>query len=218
MPFLSTALVPLVQNSGFSLWLYRTGDTRLEVSQPGYFAAAAPRLRPGDLMLLQSADAMALLPVRSNAATGGGVVLDGAVTPVALTRSVAQLFSVTQAASAVVRTIILAPLLVGVVAGTSIPVEARVAGPVQQVTVTLRDGQGRVVPPVQTVNVAQGYVSTTLPTPPVGTGYRLRLEDPTDPAVGAGSPAFSILPDLRLILTESGLRIVMEDGFALSQG
>lgn len=218
MPFVPTDLLPLVQNSGFTLWLYRTPDTRAEVTAPGYFAAATGRMRAGDLMVLQAGDAMALLPVRVNAGTGPGVTLDGSVTPLALTRSVAQLFGITQAAGAVVRTIVLAPLMAGIVAGTSIPVQAQVNGPVQQVTVTLRDGQGRVVPPVQTVNVSQGYVTTTLPTPPVGSGYRVRVEDTLDPAVGATTPSFSILPDLRLVLTEDGFALLQEDGGAIAQG
>ncbi|MFL1461148.1 hypothetical protein ACI6QG_03015 [Roseococcus sp. DSY-14] len=218
MPFATNALVPLVQNGGFTMWLYRSDDLRADVAAPGYFNPAAARLRAGDLMLLVAADAMAMLPVRSNALTGPGVTLDGAVAPVALSRAVAQAFSITQAAQAVVRTVVLAPLLAGIVVGTAIPVQAQVHGPVQQVTVTLRDARGQVVPPAQTLGVSQGYVTTTLPTPPVGTGYRVRVEDPLDPAVAATSPAFNILPDLRLLLTEDGLRLAQEDGSVLSQG
>lgn len=217
MPFSASALIPLLQNSDFTLWLYRSPDLRAEVTTAGYFNPASARLRVGDLMLLQSGDAMAILPVRSNAATGPGVTLDGAVTPIAITRAIAQGFGITQVASAVVRTIVLAPIMAGIVAGTSIPVEARVHGPVSQVTVTLRDGAGRVVPPVQTVPVSQGYALATLPTPPVGTGYRIRVEDVLDAAVSATSPAFTILPDLRLILAEDGTRLALEEGGTLLQ-
>lgn len=217
MPYASTGLIPLVQNGGFTFWLYRSDDLRAEVTAAGYFNAAAARLRPGDLMLLQSADAMAMLPVRSNAITGPGVTLDGAVTPIGLTRALAQAFSITQVASAVVRTVVLAPIMAGIVVGTSIPVQAQIHGPVQQVTVTLRNGQGQVIPPVQTLNVSQGYVTAAIPTPPVGTGYRLRIEDPLDPSVAATTPAFNILPDLRLILSEDGLRLAQEDGSVLAQ-
>ncbi len=218
MPFATHALIPLVQNGGFTMWLYRSDDLRAEVATPGYFNPAAARLRAGDLMILVAGDAMAMLPVRSNALTGPGVTLDGAVAPIALTRAIAQAFSITQAAQAVVRTMVLAPLLAGIVVGTSIPVQAQVNGPVQQVTVTLRNAQGQVIPPAQTLNVSQGHVTTTLPTPPVGSGYRVRVEDPLDPSVAATSPAFNILPDLRLILTEAGLRLAQEDGSILSQG
>jgi hypothetical protein len=66
--------------------------------------------------------------------------------------------------------------------------------------------------------VAQGYATTTLPTPPVGTGYRLRVEDAGESGVVAVSSSFNILPDLRLILTESGEKLLQEDGAALAQG
>ncbi len=218
MPFASTALIPLVQNSGFTMWLYRSDDMRVDITAPGYFNAAAARLRAGDIMVLQAADSMAMLPVRSNALTGPGVTLDGAVTPVSLTRALAHAFGISQAASAVVRTVVLAPIMAGIVVGTAIPVQAQVHGPVQQVTVTLRNGAGQVVPPVQVIAVSQGYVTATVPTPPVGTGYRVRVEDVLDPSVGAAAPAFTILPDLRLILSEDGLRLAQEDGAALLQG
>jgi hypothetical protein len=217
MPFTSNALIPLIQTSGFNLWHYRSPDLRIEITAPGYFNAAATSLRAGDVMILQAADAMAMLPVRSNALTGPGVTLDGAVTPISLTRSISQVFSITQAASAVVRTIILAPLLAGIVAGTSIPVQAQVHGPVSQVMVSLRDSAGRLVPPAQVLNVDQGYVTTALPTPPVGSGYRIRIEDALDPTLGATSPSFNILPDLRLVLTEDGLKLLQEDGFVFAQ-
>ena len=217
MPFSPTALIPLFQTASFNLWHYRSTDLRADIAAPGYFNAAAGRLYPGDVMILQAADAMAILPVRSNALTGPGVTLDGAVAPVAISRSVAQRFGIAQAAAAVVRTIVLAPVMAGIVAGTSIPVQARVNGPVSQVVVSLRDGAGRLVPPAQTLHVSQGYVTTTLPTPPVGSGYRIRVEDPLDPSFAATSPAFSILPDLRLVLTEEGLTLVQENGFVFAQ-
>jgi hypothetical protein len=73
------------------------------------------------------------------------------------------------------------------------------------------------VPPAQTLTVSQGYVTAALPTPPVGTGYRIRIEDPLDPSLSATSRAFSILPDLRLVLSEEGLRLLQENGFAIAQ-
>lgn len=217
MPFSPAALLPLIQGSGFSLWHYRSADLRAEIAAPGYFNAAAGRLRAGDVLILQAADAMAMLPVRSNALTGPGVTLDGAVTPVAISRSVAQIFGITQAASAVVRTIVLAPLVAGIVVGTSIPVSAQVAGPVSEVVVSLRDAAGRLVPPARTVAVSQGYATLALPTPPVGTGYRIRVEDPLDAGLAATSRSFSILPDLRLVLAEAGLKLLQEDGFVFAQ-
>ena len=81
---LLSALIPLIQTGSFNLWHYRSPDLRTDIATPGYFNAAAGSLRPGDVMILQAADAMAILPVRSNALTGPGVTLDGAVAPVAM--------------------------------------------------------------------------------------------------------------------------------------
>ena len=217
MPFAPTALVPLVQTAAFSLWHYRSSDTRAEITSPGYFSAAISRLRVGDVMFAQASDALAILPVRSNAVIGTGVNLDGAVAPIALTRTVAQTLRMVQQASAVVTTIILAPIMAGIIVGTSIPVHAQVTGPISQVIVTVRNAQGQVIPPAQTVNVSQGYVTTTLPTPPVGTRYRIRVEDAGDTGVAAVSRSFNILPDLRLVLSERGDKLVQENGFALAQ-
>jgi hypothetical protein len=217
MPFAPSALVPLVQTAGFSLWHYRSADTRAEITAPGYFFPALARLRVGDVMIAEASDALAILPVRSNATIGTGVNLDGAVAPIALTRTVAQTLRFVQQAATVVTTIILAPLVAGIIAGTSIPVQAQVTGPISQVRVILRDAQGAIIPPVQIVDVAQGYVNTTLATPPVGNGYRLRVEDAGESGVGVTSRSFNILPDLRLMLAESGERLAQEDGFALAQ-
>jgi len=217
MPFAPTALMPIFQSQGFSLWHYRSTDTRDQITAQGYFAPARTQLRAGDVMFVQASDALAILPVRANAAIGTGVNLDGAVAPIALTRTVAKSFQFVQQASAVVTTIILAPLLAGIIAGTSIPVSAQVIGPISQVVVTLRDAQGQIVPPAQLVDVAQGYVTTTLPTPPVGTGYRLRVEDAGESGVVAVSSTFNILPDLRLVLAEDGTRLLQEDGSAIAQ-
>ena len=144
--------------------------------------------------------------------------LDGAVAPIALTRTIAKSFQFVQQASAVVTTIILAPLMAGLIAGTSIPVSAQVIGPISQVVVSIRDAQGQLVPPAQIVIVSQGYVTTTLPAPPVGNGYRVRVEDAGDSGVAAISSSFNILPDLRLILTEGGVKLLQEDGSAIAQG
>ncbi|WP_206935745.1 hypothetical protein [Roseococcus thiosulfatophilus] len=218
MPFAPTALTPVFQSQSFSLWHYRSTDTRDQITTVGYFAPARTQLRVGDVIIAQASDALSILPVRSNATIGTGVNLDGAIAPIALTRTVAKSFQFVQQASAVVTTIILAPLLAGLIAGTSIPVSAQVLGPISQVVVSIRDAQGQLVPPAQIVDVSQGYVTTTLPTPPVGTGYRLRVEDAGDSGVAAISSSFNILPDLRLILTEAGVKLLQEDGSAIAQG
>ncbi|MDN3568218.1 hypothetical protein QWZ14_27885 [Paeniroseomonas aquatica] len=200
MPFSPANLAALIQGNTFTLWQYRTTDTRAAVSAGGYFAAVAGSLKPGDLMVLQAADAVALVPIRSGPALGTGVTLDGAVGPLNTVRAAAQGFSLGQAAAAVVRTIILAPFAAGIVTGTIIPVSASIAGPVSQVVFSLRDGSGAVVPPVQVVTVVAGAAAASFAAPPVGTGYRIRVEDAADPALGVVSRSFNVGADLRLLL------------------
>ena len=141
----------LIQGNGFTLWHYRTGDTRAVVVASGYFAPVAASLRPGDLMILQAADALALLPVRSGPAIGTGVTLDGAVGALSLVRSAAQRFSFAQTAQAVVRTLVLGPVAASMVAGSAFAVSATVTGPVSQVVFTVVDSDGVVVPTPKTV-------------------------------------------------------------------
>lgn len=217
MPFVATDLVALVQANAFTLWHYRTADTRTQATAPGYFGADSARFRPGDIMILQASDALAFVPFRANATTGPALTLDGSVAPISLSRSVAFPMRVTQAVSAVVRTIVLAPIVAGVLAGSTIPVEARVAGPIAQVVVTVRAPDGSVIPPARTVTVDQGYANVAVPAPPVGTGYRIRVEDANDPEIAATSATFSVLPDFRLLLQEDAFRILQEDGGRLGQ-
>jgi len=217
VPFSSANLTALVQGNSFTLWHYRTADSRTTVTAPGYFAAAAANLKPGDLMMLQTADAVALLPVRPGPLLGTGVTLDGAVGPLNTVRSVAQGFGFGQAAAAVVRTIILAPFAAGIVVGTSIPVSATVTGPVSAVVFSLRDGAGTLVPPVQTVPVSGGAATASFPAPPIGTGYRILVEDVADPAVAAVSRSFNVGADLQLVLLESDGKLLTEGGSILKQ-
>ena len=217
MAFSSANLSALIQGNNFTLWHYRTADVRTVVTAAGYFAPVAGSLRAGDLMMLQTADAVALLPVRSGPALGTGVTLDGAVGPFNTVRSVAQGFRFGQVAAAVVRTIILAPFAAGIVAGTSIPVSASVVGPISQVVFSLRDGSGAVVPPVQVVDVVGGAAAASFATPPVGSGYRIRVEDAADPGLTVLSRSFNIGPDLKLLLVENDARLLTEAGRALKQ-
>ena len=215
MSFLASGLTPLIQTSSFSLWHYRTDDIRTDVTAAGYFNPVAAQLKPGDLMILQTADAMALLPLRSGPATGPGVTLDGAVSPLTLLRSAAQNFTVTQAVGAVVRTIVLAPLAAGFITGGSIPVSAQVQGPISQVLVSVRDSSNQIMPTPQIVTVSGGYATAAIPVPPVGTGYRIRVEDVQDPAIAAVSRTFSVTPPLDGIQQENLSVILMENGYAL---
>lgn len=147
MPFSPANLGALIQGDGFTLWHYRTADTRAVAAAAGYFAPVAESLNTGDLVILQAADAMALLPVRSGPALGPGVTLDGAVGALSLVRAAAQRFSFSQTAQAVVRTLVLGPMAASMVAGSAFAVSAIVTGPVGQVVFTVRDSSGAAVPP-----------------------------------------------------------------------
>ncbi len=217
MPFSSADLGALFQGDGFTLWHYRTADTRAAVAAAGYFAPMAGSMLPGDLVILQAADAMALLPVRAGTGLGTGVTLDGAVGALNLVRGAAQRFSFSQTAQAVVRTLVLGPVAASMVAGSAFAVSAAVTGPVSQVVFTVRDSSGAVVPPAKTINVANDRAATSFAAPPIGTGYRVHAADAQDPAVAAESRAFSVAPDLKLLLLEDDTRLLTEAGDRLVQ-
>ncbi len=218
MPFAASGLTPLIQTSGFSMWRYVTSDLRADVATTGYFSPVAGQLRPGDIMFLQAADALAMLPLRAGPAFGPGVTLDGAVTPLAAVRSAAQRFSITQAVGAVVRTIVLAPLVAGFIAGSTIPVSAQVQGPISQVVVSVRNAAGQTVVASQIVTVTGGFATAAVPVPPIGSGYRIRMEDALDPGLAAISRSFSVSPPNDVLQQENGFVILMESGFALLRG
>ncbi|MBX9699479.1 MAG: hypothetical protein K2X74_08580, partial [Acetobacteraceae bacterium] len=215
LPFTDSSFGALVQGDAFTLWHYRTADSRATATAAGYFAPVAARLRPGDLLLLQAVDSFALLPIRSGATFGTGVTLDGAVGPLAIARSVAHGLTISQAAAAVVRSVVLAPLSAIVLAGTTIPAAATVTGPISQVVFTLRDASNAVIPPARTRNVVNGQASANFAAPPIGTGYRIRVEDVADPSIASVSGSFSVGVDLQLIRQESGGMLLLEDGGAL---
>ncbi|MBD0275384.1 MAG: hypothetical protein ICV73_26080, partial [Acetobacteraceae bacterium] len=158
-----------------------------------------------------------LLPVRAGTALGTGVTLDGAVGALSLVRAAAQRFSFSQTAQIVVRTLVLGPIAASMAAGSSFAVSASVSGPVSQVVFTVRDTTGAVVPSAKTVAVTNGRAATSFRAPPVGTGYRVHVEDAQDPNVSASSRAFSVGPDLRLLLLEDDTRLLTEAGDRLVQ-
>lgn len=217
MPFSPDDFGALIQSDGFTLWHYRTGDTRAAVSASGYFAPVAGSLRPGDLVILQAADALALLPVRAGPALGTGTTLDGAVGALKIARGAAQRFSFSQTAQAVVRSLVLGPVAASMVAGSTFAVSAAVSGPVSQVVFTVRDNTGAVVPTAKTIAVTNGRAATSFRAPPIGTGYRVHVEDAQDPTVSATSRSFSVGPDLRLLLLEDNAALLTEAGDRLVQ-
>jgi hypothetical protein len=212
MPFVNTDLTPLLTGSGFTLWLYRTADTRATALAAGYFAAAGPRLETGDLILLQASDAVALLPVRTGDIVAAGLTVDTTAAPFRVDRTAARRFSIRQAASAAAITVILAPIAAGIASNGTVAAQANVTGPVTQVVFTLRDAGGNPVRGPTTANVSSGAASVTFPAPPVGSGYRMRVEATIDPAAVDTSQAFSVTAPFALLLPASGSLLLENSG------
>ncbi|MCZ8148631.1 MAG: hypothetical protein O9325_12395 [Roseomonas sp.] len=216
MPFEKSGLIPLLANSGFTIWLYRTSDTRAVALAPDYFAPAGSRLAFGDVILLQASDALTLTTVRHGTVVPGGVVVDTAAAPFRANRGAAQRFSVRQMASAVAMTVLLGPLAGGIVAGGQVLAEAQVNGPVAQVSFSIRDAAGTTIRGPQAANVTAGTASASLPAPAAGSGYRLRVEAVGAPQVADTSPSFAVSPPYALLaqggqaaLTQSGGRLLI---------
>ncbi|MBW8267899.1 hypothetical protein [Caldovatus aquaticus] len=214
MPFDALGLTVLTQANGFSLWHYRTADSRAAVLAPGYFAPVADRLHAGDVLIVQAADATALVPIRADGTAAAGLTLDSAAAGLALIRSATQVIDLSQAADAVVRAIVLAPLPGIVVAGQEVVATATVAGPIAAVVFGLLDQTGAAAAPAQTVPVAGGIAAASFPAPAPGDGYRVRAADAADPTMVALSPPFSAVLPGRLLLEQGGL-LLTEQGVAL---
>jgi len=214
MPFDAPGLTVLTQANGFSLWHYRTADSRAAVLAPGYFAPVADRLRAGDVLIVQAADATALMSVRADGTAASGLTLDTAATGLSLTRSATQVFSVAQTAEAVVRTIELGPLPGIVTAGGEVVASATVLGPIASLAFSLLGEDGAPVAPIQTVPVLGGIATTSFPAPALGGGYRIRAADAADPTLSVLSPPFAVALPARLLLEQGGL-LLTEQGDAL---
>jgi hypothetical protein len=214
MAFDNAALIPLIANSGFTMWLYRTADTRATALGAGYFAAAAGRLATGDVMFLQASDALTLTTIRPGTVVAAGLVVDTAATPFRATRSAAQRFSVTQAATALAMTLLLAPVAGGIVTGSTVAAQAAVTGPITQVSFSIRDAAGAPIGAPQSATVSAGVASASLPAPPSGFGYRLRAEAVGFPEiVGLSEPFMVSLPFA--LLAQDGFALLIEDGTRL---
>jgi hypothetical protein len=211
MPFDNAALSPLLSAGGFTFWLYRTPDTRAAALAVGYFAPANSLLNTGDLILLQTSDAVTLTPVRAGDLVPPGLVLDTAAAPFRANRAAAPRFSVRQAASAVAMTVLLAPLAAGLVAGRPFEARAAVAGPVAELRFSVRDANGATVRGPLAAPVAGGAAAVTFTAPPAGTGYRLRVEATDIPEVADTSPPFGVSPPFALLL-QSGRTLLTQAG------
>jgi hypothetical protein len=212
MAFDPAGLSPLVQSSGFTLWLYRTADARAVALSAGYFDAVAHLLNTGDIVLLQSADGVSLLPVRSGDVLAAGLTLDTAAAPFQTTRAIAQRLRIRQAATAVAMTIALAPLAAGLITGSAFEARAAVAGPVAQVVFSLQDPAGEPAQPPQTVPVAAGEAAANFTAPAPGKGYRIRAQAVGHAAVAALSPPFIVSPPFTLVLESGAGRLLQQSG------
>ncbi len=211
MPFLSSGLAALTTANGFTLWHYRTGDDRAAVLAPGYFAPAAARLLPGDIVIVQAADATALVPIRGGSVAGGGVTVDGSGGAPALLRSATLLADVAVAATAIARAIVLDPLPALLLPGDTLVAGAAVTGPIAQVTMHFRTAAGTDVAPPQTVPVLAGRAEAGFTAPQPGGGFRLLAVDAADPMTSSLSPPFAVTQPPRL-LSEAGGTLLLESG------
>lgn len=216
MPFTPTTLSALAQGNGFTLWHYRTADLRTTVRLGGYFATAPSPLRPGDLMILQAGDSLALQGVQSasSLSPGGQTIAGDVLPPVRIVQfpAPAQRFVLRQSVAAIVRSIVLLPLATLIAVGGTVPVTAQVRGPVASVVFSLRDANGAEIPPARTIAVVNGVATTSFPAPPPGPLYRIRATDAANPALRTDSPSFAVGADLTLLLREDGFRLLLEPG------
>lgn len=215
MPFVSSALIPLLSNSGFTIWLYRTStDTRAQTLAAGYFSAASGQLQTGDVMLLQASDALTLTTIRPGTVVASGLVVDSSQVPFNVGRQAHHRFSVAQLVNAVAATVLLLPLSGGFVVGGSIAAQAEVSGPIAEVSFSLRDAGGGTVAGPQSAAVTAGVASTSFAAPAAGTGYRIRVEAAGDPDTFDLSPPFTVSLPFAL-LTQAGGTLLLEDGSRL---
>lgn len=211
MAFDARNLSPLESAGGFTMWLYITTDTRAAVLAPGYFSSAADRLRPGHLILLQSADSLSLIPVRSNGEVGNGLVLDASAPPVRLTVAAALTMLFSLGASAQARSVALDAIPAGIYTGRTFTVTARVTGPVSTVRFSILNAAGTTVSGPISASVASGSASVTFNAPAIGSGYRVRVQDADEPLAMQLSPSF-VVTEPFMLLTESGATLLMQDG------
>ena len=213
MAFDNTALISLLTNNGFTLWFYRTQDTRATALSSGYFAAAT-RLAAGDVIFLQASDSLTLTTVRTGTTVTDGLVVDVFNAPFRVSRSSAQRFSVRQVASAVAMTVLLAPLAGGLTAGAPLQAQASVGGPVAEVSFSIRDASGVTVGGPLPAAVSGGTASASLVAPAEGSGYRLRVEATGNLLVADTSPPFAVSAPYAL-LGQDGGAILAQDGSRL---
>jgi hypothetical protein len=214
MSYSPTGLIPLVAADSFTLWLYRTPDTRATVLAPGYFRDTASRLLPGHVVVVQAGDATMLLPVRTGAEVGNGLVVDASSPPLRLSAGGALDFGMDLDATAVARCLSLGPVPSGVNVGETFTVQATVTGPIATLRFSVLNASGAVVAGPVDAAVSSGTASATFDAPAPGNGYRLRAMDVAEPLVTQFSPSFVVTAAFALLI-ETGLDLLLESGARL---
>ncbi|MFO0466184.1 MAG: hypothetical protein ACK5ZB_02685 [bacterium] len=208
MPFIATNLTVLSAANGFTLWHYRTTDSREDVQAADYFAPASNQMRAGDIVMAQTADATIMLPIRAGNLTGSGIMLDAAGAPPELRRSGNLPFRITLAATPQTRAIILDPVPEAIEPGASIPIGASTLGSIANLTFQLLNAAGTVLA-TQNAAVSAARATTLFAAQASGGGYRILARNAADTAHSITSPPFAIGAPPRL-LTEEGRALLLE--------
>jgi hypothetical protein len=210
MPFIATNLTVLSAANGFTLWHYRTTDSKDQVQASDYFAPASAQMRAGDIAMVQAADATLLLPIRAGNLTGSGLTLDAAGAPLELRRSGNLPFRITLSATVQTRAIILDPLPEAFETGASIPVAASILGNIANLNFRLVNASGAVLA-TQNAAVSAGRATALFAAQASGGGYRIIARNAEDTAHSMTSAPFAIGTPPRL-LTEEGRFLLVETG------
>jgi hypothetical protein len=211
MPFIASNLTVLSAANGFTLWHYRTNDSRSETEAAGYFAPAADRVRVGDIIMVQAADGTTMLPVRTGNLTGAAVVLDILGTPPTIQRSANLPFSLTLTANPEARAIIFDTLPDAIEPGASIPVAVTILGNIGNVTFQLRNLAGTVLATLSAA-VADRRASVLFPAQAPGGGYRIRANNTADTSHATLSAPFAIGSPPRLLNEDGGILLLEQGG------
>lgn len=210
MPFIATNLTVLSAANGFTLWHYRTTDSRDQVQAADYFAPASKQMRAGDIVMAQTADATVMLPIRADSVTGSGLTLDAAGAPPELRRSGYLPFKLILSATPQTRAIILDPMPEAIEPGASIPIGASILGNIANITFQLINNAGTVLS-TQNAAVGSGRATALFAAQAPGGGYRIIARNAADTAYSILSPPFAIGVPPRL-LTEEGRFLLLETG------
>jgi hypothetical protein len=211
MPFIATNLTVLSAANGFTLWHYRTTDSRAETEAQGYFTPAAERARVGDIILVQASDGTTMLSLRYGNLTGAAVVLDAFGTPPTFQRSANLPFSLTLTANPEARAIIFDTLPNAIEPGASIPVAVTILGNIGNVTFQLRNLAGTVLATLSAA-VADRRASVLFPAQAPGGGYRIRANNTSDTSHATLSAPFAIGSPPRLLNEDGGILLLEQGG------